>query len=65
MTAASKSTPTLTDEEWDIVHELLNREWSELAVEIRHTKASTMKDQLHRRRDTIRALLDRLWPEAA
>jgi len=57
--------PMLTHEEWDLVHELLAHEWSDLAVEIRHTSSSTMKDQLHRRRDSIRELLDRLWPDAA
>lgn len=65
MNTASLTQPQLSHEEWDLVHELLGREWSELAVEIRHTNAAQLKEQLHKRRDLIRALLDRLWPEAA
>ncbi|MBK7930492.1 MAG: hypothetical protein IPJ98_24335 [Bryobacterales bacterium] len=65
MNTASLTHPQLSLEEWDLVHELLAREWSDLAVEIRHTSTSTMKDQLHKRRDTIHALLERLWPDAA
>jgi len=65
MNTASLTHPQLSLEEWDLVHELLAREWSELAVEIRHTSSSHLKEQLHKRRETIRELLDRLWPEAA
>ncbi len=65
MAASSAFEPVLTSEEWDIVHELLSREWSELAVEIRHTDSTELKARLHHRRTCIHDLLLRLWPDAA
>ncbi|MCC7234077.1 MAG: hypothetical protein IT163_02165 [Bryobacterales bacterium] len=65
MNLSGATEPILTTEEWDIVHDLLSREWSELAVEIRHTDNAELKARLHRRRTCIHDLLQRLWPEVA
>jgi hypothetical protein len=52
--------PKLSEAEWDLVVELLERERAELPVEIRHTRTSSVRDELHRREDMVRDLLGRL-----
>ena len=52
--------PELSKEEWTIVVELLERERVELHPEIRHTRTSSLRDELHRRLESVEALLDRL-----
>ena len=52
--------PTLSDPEWELVIELLERERGELPVEIRHTRTSTLRVELHQRADLVRDLLHRL-----
>jgi hypothetical protein len=52
--------PRLSDAEWALVTELLEREQGELPAEIRHTRVSSVREELRRRLDTVRQLLDRL-----
>ena len=50
----------LSEAEWDLVVELLERERAELPVEIRHTRLSNFRDELHRREAMVDDLLKRL-----
>ena len=52
--------PVLNETEWQLVLELLERERSELPAEIRHTRTSSVRDDLHRRADMVKGLLGRL-----
>jgi hypothetical protein len=52
--------PRLSDAEWALVIEMLERERDELPVEIRHTRSSTMRNDLHRRAEIVQELLHRL-----
>jgi hypothetical protein len=56
--------PALTREEWTIIVELLERERSELHPEIRHTRTSSLRAELHRRLDMVGDLLEKLHPLA-
>jgi hypothetical protein len=56
--------PELSREEWTILFELLEQERAELHPEIRHTRTSTLRDELHRRLEVVEALLERLRPLA-
>ena len=57
--------PRLSDEEWDLVVELLECERNELPVEIHHTRNSSVRADLQQRADMVRKLLDRLRQMAA
>ncbi|MEN6451622.1 MAG: hypothetical protein ABFC96_14110 [Thermoguttaceae bacterium] len=57
--------PRLTDQERDLVIELLEREQGELPVEIHHTRNSGVRAELHRRESLVRELLERLRMTAA
>ncbi len=52
--------PILSDAEWQLVIELLERERSDLPAEIRHTRTSTMRQELHDRLELVRELVHRL-----
>lgn len=52
--------PSLTGKEWGLVVELLEQESDELPVEIHHTEAPRMRDELHERASLVRDLLERL-----
>ncbi len=56
--------PTLTESEWALVIELLEREMEDLPVEIHHTRSSQMRNELSQRREMVRELLARLRPVA-
>ena len=60
MDTAVKAQPVLTEEEWDLVIELLERKRSELLIEIRHTRTRDFRDQLRKRLDLVEQLLQRL-----
>jgi len=60
METALKTQPVLTEEEWALVVELLEREEKELPAEIHHTRTSTVRDELHKRLGMVRGLLERL-----
>jgi hypothetical protein len=52
--------PGLSEAEWDLIIELLECERDELPVEIRHTRNSSVHDELQHRAEMVRGLLDRL-----
>ncbi len=52
--------PELSEAEWELVVELLQHERGELPVEIRHTRTSRVREELHQRQDMVRQLLERL-----
>jgi hypothetical protein len=52
--------PRLSDEEWDLIVELLECERNELPVEIHHTRNDSVRKDLHHRAEVVRSLLDRL-----
>lgn len=52
--------PNFTEAEWGLIVELLEREQSELPREIRHTRTSSVREELRERLKTIGTLLDQL-----
>lgn len=56
--------PVLTEAEWALVAELLDRELHDLPGEIHHTRTSRVRDDLRTRKEMIQRLLDRLRPAA-
>ncbi|MBN2474606.1 MAG: hypothetical protein JXB62_08355 [Pirellulales bacterium] len=52
--------PTLSEAEWSLVADLLERERGELSVEIRHTRTSTVREELRQREKTVKGMLNRL-----
>ena len=52
--------PRLSDEEWDLVVELLECERNELPVEIHHTRNASVRAELQQRADLVQGLLGRL-----
>jgi hypothetical protein len=59
--------PNLSGKEWGLVVELLEQESDELPVEIHHTEAPKMRDDLHERASLVKDLLERLhrsFPES-
>ncbi len=57
--------PELGEAEWEIIIELLERERSELPVEIRHTYRHAFRGYLQRRLEIIDALLERIKARAS
>jgi hypothetical protein len=60
MSPTATHTPILSDEEWEIVIELLERESSVLLREVRHTDTAKMRELLKRRSVLVEAVLSRL-----
>jgi len=52
--------PQLTDAEWGLIVELLEREHNELPTEIHHTRTASVREDLRVRQEAVRCLLDRL-----
>jgi hypothetical protein len=52
--------PRLSDEEWDLMVELLECERNELPVEIHHTRNDSVRRDLQHRAEVVRELLGRL-----
>ena len=52
--------PNLTEAEWTLIVELLQREQNELPTEIHHTRSSSLRDELRARRKMVDGLLQRL-----
>ena len=52
--------PRLSEAEWALMIELLERERNELPVEIHHTRSSSVRAELHQRAEMVRGLLNRL-----
>ena len=57
--------PKLSEAEWALLVELLERERSELPVEIHHTRSARLREELHRRAALVQELLGRLRAPAA
>ena len=62
MSPAITHQPTLSDAEWSLVIELLQRERSSLPIEIHHTTTRGFREQLRKRLEIVEALLTRLNP---
>jgi len=60
MATAIRPQPALTDEEWGLVIELLERERRELPSEIHHTATREMRRTLRARLDLVDQILARL-----
>ena len=56
--------PNLTEAEWELIVELLQREQNELPTEIHHTRSSSLRDELRARRKRVDGLLQRLTSPA-
>jgi hypothetical protein len=54
--------PSLSETEWDLIIELLQRELESLPVEIHHTRTASVRQELTERRQMIRDMLSRLQP---
>ena len=52
--------PSLTQPEWALILELLERERYELPAEIHHTRTTDVREELRRRMETVDSLLARL-----
>lgn len=57
--------PHLSDAEWALLVELLEREQQELPVEIHHCRVNSYRDELHRRQEMVLGLLERLQAPVA
>jgi repressor of nif and glnA expression len=65
MSTAVKPQPVLSEAEWALVVELLERERGELPAEIHHTRTSALREQLRQRLEMVEGLLARLRGPAA
>lgn len=52
--------PVLTQQEWELLAELVDRERRDLPAEIHHTLVSSMRDSLRDRRRAIEELLKKI-----
>jgi hypothetical protein len=52
--------PALSDAEWALILEMLERERSELPVEIHHTRSASVRAELQQRMEMVRDMLVRL-----
>lgn len=52
--------PELTQEQLELLIELVEREERELPTEIHHTRLANYRDALHHRLDVVRGALERL-----
>ncbi len=60
MNPAAKFQPELSEAEWALIVELLQRERSELPPEIHHTRTASVREDLHRRLGLVENLLKKL-----
>ncbi len=54
-----------SEAEMELIVELLERERAELPIEIRHTRTSSLRDELRGRAEMVRQLLGRVEHHAA
>ena len=52
--------PILTDAQWNLIADLLQRELEELPVEIHHTRNAEYREELHRRMKMVQELIEEL-----
>jgi hypothetical protein len=57
---AMSQQPGLSEAEWALVVELLQREYHDLPAEIHHTRVASFREELRRREAMIKSLLERL-----
>jgi hypothetical protein len=57
--------PNLSEQEWTLLIDLLEREQDELPVEIHHCRVATFREHLHERLQMVQGLLERLHATAA
>lgn len=57
--------PNLSEQEWELIVQLLQQEQAELPVEIHHSRNQEFRDELRQRLNLVRHLLDRLQMETA
>lgn len=57
--------PTLSEAEWGLVVELLEHELGDLRPEIRHTRTSSVREDLRHRVEMVSGLLERLRSSVA
>ncbi|MCG3181333.1 MAG: hypothetical protein BIFFINMI_03713 [Phycisphaerae bacterium] len=50
----------LTDLEWELIYDLLERERRELRPEIRHSGTASVRDDLRRRLEMVQGLLGKI-----
>jgi hypothetical protein len=62
MNVATNTRPELSQDEWALVVQLLERERSELPPEIHHTTSNTMRQHLHERLEMVERLIKCLHP---
>lgn len=60
MEAIVTEQPRLSQDEWRLVCELLERERRDLPAEIHHTRTTGVREELRRRLELIEGLLQRL-----
>jgi hypothetical protein len=56
--------PALSDAEWSLITELLERERKQLPIEIHHTTGRAYREQLRNRLQLVETLLSKLNPAA-
>jgi hypothetical protein len=54
--------PKLSEAEWALVRELLEREHHDLPAELHHTRVTSYREELKRRAEMVKSLLERLGP---
>ena len=54
--------PKLSEAEWTLVIELLERELHDLPAELHHTRLTSYREELKRRAEMVKSLLERLGP---
>jgi hypothetical protein len=52
--------PQLSEAEWTLVRELLERELHDLPAEVHHTRVTSYREELKRRAGMVKNLLERL-----
>jgi hypothetical protein len=57
--------PNLSEQEWILLIDLLEREQDELPVEIHHCRVASFREHLHERLQMVQGLLERLHATAA
>jgi hypothetical protein len=57
--------PNLSEQEWTLLIDLLEREQDELPVEIHHCRVASFREHLHERLQMVQGLLERLHTTAA
>jgi hypothetical protein len=60
MKPESELSPPLSEAEWELVVELLERERADLPAEIHHTRTVAIRDDLKKRLDLVEQMIQRI-----